>query len=134
MPREMKPNWPNYRGNGNYICVRLSVHTSAKGRFCPRKIRPQRPCDNIQSSFVFYKRQLWTYNLGVYSCGTESDHMHLWHKRMASRGSPEIASCILRVPQRHQSNSNPSNHLQQFMWWSKQKCLPSLIVATHCCQ
>jgi len=54
------------------------------------------PTPVLTTNVVFYERQLWTYNLGIHNCGTESVHMHLWHKGMASRGSHKIASCILR--------------------------------------
>ena len=36
------------------------------------------------------------YNLGVYDCKTDKGHIYLWHEALASRGSCEIGSCILK--------------------------------------
>jgi len=49
----------------------------------------------LMTNVVFYKRQLWTYNLGLHDCKTGRGFMHMWHEGLASRGSQEIASCIL---------------------------------------
>ena len=53
------------------------------------------PTPVLTTNVVFYKRQLWTYNLGVHDCVTEKACMHMWHEGVASRGSEEIGSCIL---------------------------------------
>ena len=50
----------------------------------------------LSTSITFYKRNLWTYNLGVHDCKTDKGHMYLWHEALASRGSCEIGSCILK--------------------------------------
>ena len=49
----------------------------------------------LTTNVVFYKRQLWTYNLGVHDCKTDRGHMYMWHKGVASRGSEEMGSCLL---------------------------------------
>ena len=49
----------------------------------------------LTTNVVFYKRQLWTYNLGIHDCKTGKRCMHMWHEGIASRGSHEIGSCLL---------------------------------------
>ena len=50
----------------------------------------------LTTSVVFYKRQLWTYNLGIHDGRTGSACMHTWHEGVASRGSNEVASCLMK--------------------------------------
>ena len=52
------------------------------------------PMPVLTTNIVFYKRQLWTYNLGIHDCKTSKAYMHMWHEGIASRGSQEIGSCL----------------------------------------
>jgi hypothetical protein len=46
--------------------------------------------------FSFYKRQMWTNNLGIHDCLNEKGYMYMWPESIASRGSQEIASCLFK--------------------------------------
>lgn len=50
----------------------------------------------LQTSEVYYARQLWLYNLGIYDEVHKTCYMYTWSESMASRGSQEIASCLFK--------------------------------------
>ena len=54
------------------------------------------PSPSLSTNVVFYKRQLWTYNLGIHDGKSGQACMHMWHEAVASRGSDEVGSCILK--------------------------------------
>ena len=58
-------------------------------------------CTNV----VFYKRQMWTYNLGVHDCSNDKGYMFMWPESIASRGSKETSSCLLKYLKLRQSNA-----------------------------
>ena len=54
------------------------------------------PTPKLSTNVVFYKRQLWTYNFGIHECASEKGYMYVWPECNGSRGSQEIASCLLK--------------------------------------
>lgn len=50
------------------------------------------PC--LESSVIFYKRQLWTYNLTVHNMKTSTASCYIWSEPIAKRGANDIGSCV----------------------------------------
>lgn len=53
------------------------------------------PTPRLTTGVAYYKRQLWTYLLGIHNLATDDVVMFLWDESTASRGSQEVGSCIL---------------------------------------
>ena len=49
---------------------------------------------NLNTSIVFYKRQMWLYNLGKNTRHNNKGHMCIWQETEGNRGSNEVASCL----------------------------------------
>ena len=54
------------------------------------------PTQQLPTNKVYYMRQLWMYNLDICACKSGICHMYKWHETTASRGSQEVASCLLK--------------------------------------
>lgn len=65
----------------------------------------------LTTGVVYYKRQLSCYNLGIHSFQNDIGTMHVWDESIASRGSQEIGSCILKYINTH-------NHKDILIAWS----------------
>ncbi|CAG9833612.1 unnamed protein product [Diabrotica balteata] len=52
------------------------------------------PTPHLSTGICYYKRQLWTYCLGIHNLSSNLAHMYVWHEAIASRGPQEIGSCI----------------------------------------
>ncbi|KAE8742480.1 hypothetical protein FOCC_FOCC011976 [Frankliniella occidentalis] len=52
------------------------------------------PSPDLNCGTIYYKRQLYTYNLTIYDTTTKLLHCYMWHEGEAMRGANEIASCI----------------------------------------
>ena len=64
------------------------------------------PTPRISTGNVFYKRQLWTYNLGIHCCSSGQGFMHVWDESVASQ---EVGSCIMKHLK--ETNNSPANRL-----------------------
>lgn len=53
------------------------------------------PTPVLSTGICYYKRQLWTYNLGIHSMKDDTGYMYVWNESVASRGPEEIASALL---------------------------------------
>ncbi|KAJ8886388.1 hypothetical protein PR048_012599 [Dryococelus australis] len=55
------------------------------------------PPPNISTRPDFYKRKMWTYNLGIHDCGIGVGHFYVCNETVANRGSEEILSCLKSI-------------------------------------
>lgn len=52
------------------------------------------PMPRIPTNIVFYLRQLWLYNAGIYSGKHNKSFCFVWVEGEAGRGAQEVGSCL----------------------------------------
>ena len=52
------------------------------------------PIPYLETSVVFYKRQMWLYNLGINNRRDNKGSMFIWQETDGKRGSNEVVSCV----------------------------------------
>ena len=66
------------------------------------------PTLKISTEDVYYRRELWVYNLGIHPSLINNPWTCLWAEHEAGKGSHEIAPCLLRYLQ---TSNQQSRHL-----------------------
>ena len=68
----------------------------------------------LTTNVVFYKRQLWTYNLGVHDCKTDRGHMYMWSSFRGDGFVPATSTLSFEQFYRHKADT-----LFRLVWWPK---------------
>nr|CAH7755794.1 unnamed protein product [Callosobruchus chinensis] len=63
------------------------------------------PTPHLSTGVCYYKRQLWTYCLGIHNLSTKVAHMYVWNESQGSRGPQEIGTCLLHYTKNFVSTS-----------------------------
>lgn len=70
------------------------------------------PLPRLATGILFYKRQIWLYNLGVHSGSTSKGYFYVWTENEAGRGAQEIGSCLLK----HIKENLPPDTTELILW------------------
>ena len=54
------------------------------------------PTPVLTTGLVYYKRQMWTYNMGIHDAKTNQGHMYCWNESQGSRGPNEVDLGLLK--------------------------------------
>lgn len=54
------------------------------------------PSPDLATGKVYYKRQMYTFNLTIVDIKAKKTYCYMWHENEAGRGSNEIASCLFK--------------------------------------
>ncbi|CAG9763461.1 unnamed protein product [Ceutorhynchus assimilis] len=74
------------------------LKASADNSFCLAIFDLQQvlQCPKIEVGQAYYKSKIATYNLTVYEAAKKQGYCYMWHEAIASRGTCEIGSCVLK--------------------------------------
>lgn len=70
------------------------------------------PLPRIPTNVIFYKRQLWVYNAGIYSGKENTGYCYIWVEGEAGRGAQEVGSCL----KKHIENAVSENVKHLVLW------------------
>ena len=70
------------------------------------------PTPYLNTSVVFYKRQLWVYNLTIHSCGEGTSVHNMWHEGEGERGANQVGSAL------YQYLMDLPDNVEQVTLWS----------------
>ena len=78
------------------VLQHISDEATGEGKtlFFTFDLEKTQPLPYLNTSVVFYKRELWLYNFGIHTTQDKKGYMCIWLENEAGRGSNEICSCI----------------------------------------
>jgi hypothetical protein len=78
---ELRNSTENAKTNNNFIVFTFDMEKT-------------QPLPALNTSVVFYKRQLWIYNVGINRCHDNQAFMAMWTEDEGKRGSQEVCSSL----------------------------------------
>lgn len=63
---------------------------------CSVDLQKALPFPVLSVSDAYYKRNMYAYNLGIHDLAKDFGYFYVWDETLASRGSQEIACCLLK--------------------------------------
>ena len=96
--RELKEELAVHKGRANTGQKLLKDYTEEKNKphiaVIAVDLQQTLPTPRLSSGIQYYKRKMWTYNLGIHSVKDLQGTMYVWNETQGKRGSCEIASCL----------------------------------------
>lgn len=72
------------------------------------------PLPRLSTNILFYKRQLWLYNCGIYAGKQKKSTFNIWIEGEAGRGAQEVGSCL----RKYIAMNNISESVENLIFWS----------------